>query len=203
MRVIFSLLTGTLFFLASGASFASDSDPKEVISQASSVAQAWLGPLDRKEYASAYDTAGVLLHEKITLDHWTGALNAIRANFGAVLSRQPAGHDYYPQGFQSKEGEFVQLDYTTKFKELDLIYTESVILHREGGSWVVEGYTLVPPPATPEQLASQPYVESDEPQESTMKAAPTKQVQITRKGGANAPIPPTSIDGSSSDALPK
>jgi hypothetical protein len=144
--------------------------------------------MDRKQYETSYEACSSVLHQSVTLARWTGALQAIRENFGNVESRELVRHDYFPEGFNGSPGQFMNLEFSTKFKALRVNYSEVVMLRREGGTWLIVGYRLNPPPASPEQLASQPQVQEDTPQQVEMNSPTSKPVSINQPKGGNAPL---------------
>ncbi len=139
------------------------SEPQALVDSAEAECRQWLMFLDRREYESGYDRAGSTLHEMVKLTNWVNTLTAIRSNFGEVNSRTLSSHNYLPQGFDGKEGEFMRLTFTVKFSEVKKPYFETVVLQRDSSGWVAVGYNLEPPPPTQEELAALPAVTQDTP----------------------------------------
>ncbi len=115
----------------------------DTMGNSADVAKTWVSGIDAGQYDNSYLAGGDAFHEKVDQNKWTMILKTIRGGLGKVLSRQLVAHEFKPNGFEGKDGEFMVLTYDTSFEKMDDA-KEIIVLRREGGRWKPAGYNFEP-----------------------------------------------------------
>jgi hypothetical protein len=140
-----------LLVAATPKAFASAEDH---IDDSLAVSKAWVAQIDAGQYDESYDFGCDAMHDKVPQDRWAAVLKALRAPWGAVVSRTPVSHIYKSNGVDGLEGECVVITYDTAFEKLGPA-TEIVVLKWEGGKWRGAGYNAQPKPPPDDGSAPQ------------------------------------------------
>ena len=141
---------------------------EDQIDNALAASKAWAAQIDAGQYEESYAFGCGAMHDKVPQDRWTQVLKALRAPWGAVVSRQQISHIYKPNGYEGSEGEFMVITYDTSFAKLSAA-TETVVLKWEDGRWRGAGYnagakaspddgSAPPPPPNPTETHTDPHV---------------------------------------------
>ena len=162
---LFLAAISCLFFAAMPKALASAEDQ---IGNALVVAQAWVAQIDAGQYEESYAFGCGAMRDKVSQDQWMQVLKALRAPWGAVVSRKQISHIYRPNGYEGSEGEFMIITYDTSFQRLNPA-TEVIVLKWEDGKWRGAGYNAgakappddgsePPPPSNTTETHTDPHV---------------------------------------------
>jgi hypothetical protein len=112
----------------------------DVVPAAQATADAWLAALDAADYGATWDAAAVLFRNAVPRSQWEQAARSTRAPLGAVRERQAAGAQFTRTLPGAPDGEYVVIQYRTRF-EHKAAATETVTPMRDAdGQWRVAGY---------------------------------------------------------------
>ena len=105
-------------------------------------AQTWLQSLDQGNYATSWQETAEPCKKAITAAQLQTSVNEVRTPLGQLISRQPILAQYTRTLPNAPAGEYVVVQYQTRFANRDTV-TETVTPMREGdGVWRVSGYFL-------------------------------------------------------------
>ena len=109
---------------------------------AESSATAWLALVDAGKYGQSWNEAAAVFRSALTKAQWEAALDKARKPLGKVLSRKLSGAKYTTELPSAPAGEYVVIQYETKFEGAPSA-TETITPMREkDGSWKVSGYYI-------------------------------------------------------------
>ena len=109
---------------------------------AMAAAEAWLALVDRGAGAQSWDAAASLFRTAVTPERWNEALMAARGPLGPLENRKLLSAAYTRALPGAPEGEYVVIQYQSRFANRPLA-TETVVPMREAdGSWRVSGYLV-------------------------------------------------------------
>lgn len=106
-------------------------------------AHAWLTLLDRRDWGTAWDSAGQAFRQTVPLAMWMDAVPKVRQPFGNLLERDAlqAIHSTSLQG--RPDGQYVSVMFASRFDKQ--VVQEVVTTVREpDGRWRVIGYSPTP-----------------------------------------------------------
>jgi hypothetical protein len=144
--VFIAILAGLIFAPAPHL-FASAEDE---VDGALAASKTWTAQIDAGQYDDSYAFGCQALHDKVQQDQWEQVLKALRAPWGAVVSRQQVSHVYKGDGYMGAEGEFMVITYDTAFSKLNSVM-EVVVLKWEDGKWRGAGYNAKVKPSPEDQ----------------------------------------------------
>jgi hypothetical protein len=126
---------------APGANPAEAVSAEEAAKQAARVsAEAWLGLVDRAEYAQSWEQAATFFQSSVSKEQWQQAVQGVRDSLGPLASRKFRASEYKASLPGAPEGKYVVVYYDTAFAK-NPSTTESVTLVQEpDGSWKLVGY---------------------------------------------------------------
>lgn len=102
----------------------------------------WLAKVDAADYAQSWEAAATELRKLVAKSQWEFGLQAARGPMGVVQSRKVRTAAYTRSLPGAVDGEYVVIQYDTRFENHPLA-TEVVIPMREkDGSWKVSGYSV-------------------------------------------------------------
>jgi hypothetical protein len=125
-----------VLFLATPNLFAAD-NAKEAAAKQSAIE--WLALVDQGAYEASWKDASSLFRSKIASEKWVEAVKSVRAPLGAVSDRRFVSATYATQLPGAPDGEYVVLQFRTKFATKDGAI-ETVTPMLDGGQWKVSGY---------------------------------------------------------------
>ena len=133
-----SLFLVSALMALSHASMASADEVAE-FQNAQTAAHAWLLDVDQGDYPKSWQEAAEPFKKAVTPAQWQSTLNEVRAPFGKVVSRQPISAKYTRSLPDAMTGEYVVIQYQTRFANRTAV--ETVTPMREAdGVWRVSGY---------------------------------------------------------------
>jgi hypothetical protein len=105
-------------------------------------AQAWLGLIDKKDYAASYETASAYFKTMITKEEWVGKVKPVRQSLGNLISRKAAEAKYETTLPGAPDGEYCVLAFELSFS-LKAQAVETVTMMKDkDGQWRVAGYFI-------------------------------------------------------------
>lgn len=133
----------TLALTAQDDPAASGSLPEDsLIVLARDAATAWLDSVDAGAYLRSWQDAASFFRAAVKESDWVAQLSKVRRPLGAVLSRTFIGSQYATDLPHAPEGEYVVMQFTTRF-EAHPAATETVTpMKDEDGVWRVAGYYI-------------------------------------------------------------
>ena len=111
--------------------------------EAKNAAQAWLGLLDKDEFATAWKKTAPHFQEKMKEKDFVGDLKRARADLGAFRSRQLVDVQALVDPPKSPPGRYVVLLYKTTFAKHLPVDERVSMVATDKGDWSVAGYHFV------------------------------------------------------------
>ena len=107
---------------------------------ATGAAEAWLAALDARRYGESWDAAAAIFQGAIDRDKWRATVDEVRAPLGPVLARKLRSATYARRLPNAPEGEYVVIEYDTRFQNRPLTVETITPMRMADGSWKVAGY---------------------------------------------------------------
>lgn len=115
---------------------------QEAIDAAKKAADAWLALIDAGQYKASWEQAAEPLRKAVSVAQWEQGGRAVRQPVGALQERKVASSTYTTTLPGAPQGQYVVLQYTTRFADRANA-VETVTPTREAdGKWRVAGYQL-------------------------------------------------------------
>ncbi len=108
---------------------------------AQTAAHTWLLDVDRGDYPKSWQKAAEPFKKAVTPAQWQSTVTEVRAPFGKVVSRQPILAKYTRSLPDAMTGEYVVIQYQTRFANRTAVETVTPMRARDG-SWRVNGYYI-------------------------------------------------------------
>ena len=112
--------------------------------KAQTAAHTWLKWVDQGNYPKSWLEAAQPLKKAITSAQWQSALTEARAPLGPVISRQPVLVQYKPPVPNAPAGEYVVIQYQTRFANRVTAIETVTPIRETDGLWRVSGYFVQP-----------------------------------------------------------
>jgi hypothetical protein len=109
------------------------------VEQAKQAATRWLAAADQGNGSMTWDQAAGPFQAAVSKGVWSDALTKVREPFGAMKSRELVSADYTKTLPGAPEGEYVLIQYSTKFEKGNAVETVTPMRDKDG-SWKVSGY---------------------------------------------------------------
>lgn len=101
----------------------------------------WLGLLDAGQYGAAWDEAANRLQRAVPRAEWIARVRALRAPHGPVRARRLKWVNY-PETIAAEGGQYVVLEYETRFDNtVSAVETVTPVMD-ERGIWKVGAYSI-------------------------------------------------------------
>ena len=110
--------------------------------KAQTAAHTWLLGVDQGDYPKSWLEAAQPFKNAVTSAQWQTALTEARAPLGAVISRQPVLVQYKPPVPNAPAGEYVVIQYQTRFANRAKALETLTSIHEADGTWRVGGYFI-------------------------------------------------------------
>ena len=101
----------------------------------------WLALVDGGQYQESWERAASLFKQQVNAEQWSQALAAARTPLGALVSRQLLSADYETSLPGAPDGEYVILQFQTRFKNKKSAI-ETVTPMMDNGNWRISGYYI-------------------------------------------------------------
>jgi hypothetical protein len=103
-------------------------------------AHAWLLLLDRKDWGTAWDASSGVFRQSVPLGTWMDNIPKLREPLGAFVERQP-GEAVYKRTLPGRpEGDYVTVQFTSKFDKKPVVQELVTTVRESDGRWRVTGY---------------------------------------------------------------
>jgi hypothetical protein len=103
-------------------------------------AHAWLLLLDRKDWGTAWDASSGVFRQSVPLATWMDNVPKLRDPLGAFVERQP-GEAIYKRTLPGRpEGDYVTVQFTSKFAKKPVVQELVTTVRESDGRWRVTGY---------------------------------------------------------------
>lgn len=130
------LLSAATFAHAQGA------QNQQAIEEAKQAADQWLALVDAGQYKASWEQAAEPLRKAISVAQWEKAGRDVRMPVGTVQERTLASSNYSTTLPGAPQGQYVVLQYTTRFADrANAVETVTPMLEADG-KWRVSGYFL-------------------------------------------------------------
>jgi len=137
MRWAAAVLAASVFGPAAGAQQPDASAP------ARQAAEAWLAVVDSGRYADSWAQAAEAFRGAVSQAAWDSTTRVHRTPLGAVTSRELLGAQPMTNPPGAPPGEYVLLQFRTRFAGRELPAVETVVPMKEkDGPWRVSGYFI-------------------------------------------------------------
>jgi hypothetical protein len=113
----------------------------EKAEKATAVAMEFLQLIDDEKYAESWQSAAVLMREKVTQEDWVEKLAKARVLSGELVERVEESTSYSTSAKDSPEGEYIALTFTSRYQRAESV-SEYVTVMLEEGHWRVAGYFI-------------------------------------------------------------
>lgn len=105
-------------------------------------AQAWLAEIDGGAYGKSWDDAAAAFQGAMPKDEWTKRVAAVRTPLGPVVARKLRSVSYRKELPGAPAGEYVVLDYDTRFENRPISVETVTPMRDKDGRWRVSGYYI-------------------------------------------------------------
>jgi hypothetical protein len=105
-------------------------------------AKIWLALVDEGKYGASWDEAAVLFKNALPRDKWVETLSSTRPPFGKVIERNVTTKVYRTSLPGAPDGEYVVIQFQTKFEHKASAIETVTPSREEDGSWRVSGYYI-------------------------------------------------------------
>lgn len=114
----------------------------DAVAAAQAAADAWLAALDAADYGATWDAAAALFRNAVPRSGWEQAARATRSSLGAVRERQAAGAQFTRTLPGTPDGEYVVIQYRTRFEHKAAAVETVTPMRDPDGQWRVSGYFI-------------------------------------------------------------
>ena len=135
-------LAAALVVAAARLSIAFAADDDVDTAPALQAAQAWLAEVDAGSYAKSWDDASALFQGAMPQDEWVKKVATVRSPLGPVVARKLRSVSYRKELPGAPTGEYVVLDYETRFENRPISVETVTPMRDKDGRWRVSGYYL-------------------------------------------------------------
>jgi hypothetical protein len=115
------------------------------VREATSAAEHWLAEVDRGDLGGSWDHIASASQQMVPKEAWVESVRSVREPLGDVSARQLAGATYTQSIPGAPPGEYVVVQYATRFDKLPIdkvaIETVTPMLDKDG-KWHVSGYYI-------------------------------------------------------------
>jgi hypothetical protein len=109
---------------------------------ADQAARAWLATVDSGRYGESWESAAELFKQTIPKLRWETTVQAVREPLGVVVGRKVRAMNYARVLPGAPEGEYVVIQFDTRFENRPLSVETVTPMREKDGSWKVSGYFI-------------------------------------------------------------
>ena len=109
---------------------------------ADQAARAWLATVDAGRYGDSWESAAELFKQTIPKLRWETTVQAAREPLGIVVGRKVRAMNYARVLPGAPEGEYVVIQFDTRFENRPLSVETVTPMREKDGSWKVSGYFI-------------------------------------------------------------
>ena len=148
LKAVFALLLAAAILALSA--FAADETPEATpatplvldTTPAMNVAETWLTSVDAGRYAESWDDAAAYFRGAVPKAQWETTLAQVRGPLGVAISRKVRSAAYTRSLPGAPEGEYVVIQYDTRFENRPLSVETVTPMREKDGRWKVAGYHI-------------------------------------------------------------
>lgn len=129
----------SLLFTAAACAHAQD---QQAIDEAGRAADEWLALVDAGRYKVSWEQAAEPLRKAVSVTQWEQGARAVRMPVGAFQERTLASSTYTTTLPGAPQGQYVVLQYTTRFADRANAVETVTPMREADGKWRVSGYFL-------------------------------------------------------------
>ncbi len=111
---------------------------------AQAAAESWLALVDAGNYDQSWEEAASIFKEQVTKEQWKSALETVHSQVGKLQSRKLKSATYAKNPPSAPPGEYVNIQYDSKFEKLPAGVESVVPMLDKDGKWRVSGYFVKP-----------------------------------------------------------
>jgi len=138
MKIVHRVIFAAFIFTAASA----QTQDAEKVAGAQTAALKWLALTDAGDYARGWDAASALFQASISKSNWDAALVNSHQPLGRLLSRKLKSASYTRSLPGVPDGEYVVIQYESRFEHKDGAVETITPLLEKDGSWKVSGYFI-------------------------------------------------------------
>ena len=146
LKTIFALLlAAAIVALSAFAADDTDNTPAQYVldtAPAMKVADSWLAYIDTGRYADSWDDSAAYFRGAVPKVQWETTLAAVRDPLGVAISRKVRSASYTRMLPGAPEGEYVVIQYDTRFENRPLSVETVTPMREKNGTWKVAGYHI-------------------------------------------------------------
>jgi opacity protein-like surface antigen len=135
------ILFATMALTLCSFAFAQDEAAKR--KAAEQAAQTWLAVVDQGNYGQSWDSAATFFKSHVSRENWEPMVKQVRGQIGKAGKREVASSTYQTELPNVPKGEYVVIQYKTKFGAGTMAETVVPMLDADG-KWRVSGYFVRP-----------------------------------------------------------
>jgi hypothetical protein len=109
---------------------------------ADQAARAWLATVDSGRYGESWEDAAALFKQAVPKLRWETTVQSVREPLGVVTSRKVRSMTYARVLPNVPEGEYVVIQFDTRFENRPLSVETVTPMREKDGSWKVSGYFI-------------------------------------------------------------
>ena len=109
--------------------------------QSLQAARDWVALIDAADYETSWQQAGAMFRAQLTADQWAATAAPVRAQVGALESREFGAVTATDELPGTPAGEYEVVQFSSKFADRP-VAVETVVMMREATGWKVVGYFI-------------------------------------------------------------
>jgi hypothetical protein len=127
--------------LAAPAAADEEADRNAAVVAATRQAEQWLQAMDMHRYPDSWSNAASVMKQGRTEQDWEAEVSGPREALGRATMRELKRAEFSTRVRGAPQGEYVMVVYLTKFSNIPPV-TETVVLTRENGQWLIGAYSV-------------------------------------------------------------
>ncbi len=109
---------------------------------AMAVAESWLAYVDKGHYAESWEDSAAYFRGAVPKAQWETTLAQVRGPLGIAIARKVRAATYTRSLPGAPEGEYVVIQYDTRFENRPLSVETVTPMREKNGTWKVAGYHI-------------------------------------------------------------
>ena len=105
-------------------------------------AETWLELVDNEEYEQSWEETAGYFKMAVSKGEWNKKVRAVRRPLGNTLYRELKSHKYFTSLPGAPDGEYVVIQYKTRFENKEFAIETITPMLDKDGSWRVSGYYI-------------------------------------------------------------
>jgi hypothetical protein len=134
-------LTGALVLAATLLAWPAAAQEVDLV-PATAAAEEWLRMVDTGRYPESWEASAPSFQQAVDKRQWEVSMQSLRAPLGVALSRKVRSALYTKTLPGAPDGEYVVIQYDTRFENRPLSIETVTPLRDKDGTWKVSGYYI-------------------------------------------------------------